>query len=74
VAGGAAGHGPLLLHGVVQHGRDQNGGIGDAVVAKDPQGDPERVVQVRLAAAALASVQLGGPVRGVAGNVPGVRG
>jgi len=50
----------VVFDGVVQQGCADDVGIMDAVVADDPDGDAEKVVDVGLALAAVGGVQPGG--------------
>jgi hypothetical protein len=57
----------------VEESRDQDVGIGDAVVAEDAERDPQDVVGVRLAGAALVGVEVLGPPGGVGDGVADAR-
>ena len=74
--GAAAGSGQVVgvvFHRVVQQRRADDVGVADAVMADDPQRDPQQVVDVRFALAPVCSMQAPGQLQRFADLLPAGR-
>src|SRR6266700_2373551 len=70
LAAAAGQPGGVVLDGVVQQGGADHVRVPDVIVADDPDGDPQQVIDVRLALAPVTGVQPGRQCQCLPGPLP----